>query len=174
MGTSPRMHIPAIVLMGVSGSGKSTVGARLSAALGVPFVDGDDLHPDGNREKMRAGHPLGDDDRWPWLARIGELIDAGVAEGHGTIVACSALKRIYRDRLRRRSPELLFVHLDGNPELLASRLTAREHEYMPVSLLASQLATLEPFAPEERGMVVDIAHGPDDIVATIARALRSR
>lgn len=171
METSTHTHIPPIVLMGVSGSGKSTVGARLSEALDVPFVDGDDLHPDSNREKMRAGQALVDDDRWPWLARIGELVDAGIVEGHATIVACSALRRVYRDRLRRQSPDLLFVHLDGARELLASRLAAREHEYMPASLLTSQLATLEPLAPGERGMVVDITRGPDDIVATIVRAL---
>lgn len=164
-------QIPPIVLMGVAGSGKSTVGELLGTALDVPFIDGDVLHPDGNVEKMRAGRPLDDDDRLPWLHRIGELIDAGVVEGHSTIVACSALKRAYRDLLRRHAPDLLFVHLEGERTLLERRLALRQHEYMPASLLDSQLETLEPLQPDERGLAVGVDAPPQRIVDDIRQSL---
>ncbi|WP_243696169.1 gluconokinase [Labedella phragmitis] len=163
--------LPPIIVMGVSGSGKSTMGALLGERLDLPFIDGDDLHPDENREKMRAGHPLDDDDRWPWLHRIGELIDAGLVEGHATIVACSALRKSYRDLIRRHAPEAIFVHLRGSSELIADRMGARDHEYMPATLLGSQLATLEPLEDDERGVVVDVTASPDELADQIIAAL---
>jgi carbohydrate kinase (thermoresistant glucokinase family) len=153
--------------MGVSGSGKSTVGERLAAASGRVFIDGDDLHPLANKEKMAAGTPLTDDDRWPWLRRIGERL----AVGDGVIVACSSLKRSYRDLLREYAPEAYFALLNGSRELLEARLAGRHHEYMPSTLLDSQLATLEPLGADERGGVFDVAQPVDGIVAGIRAAL---
>ena len=141
-----------IVIMGVSGCGKSTVGAALGAALGIPYRDGDDLHPAANVEKMRAGVPLTDDDRWPWLERVAEVLrdDAPV------IVGCSALRRIYRDRIRAGAGGAVrFVHLVGSRDVIAARMAARTGHYMPTTLLDSQFATLEPPAPEE-AVVVEI------------------
>jgi len=160
-----------MIVMGVSSSGKSTVGAALGEVLDIPFIDGDDLHPDSNKEKMRAGNPLNDDDRLPWLHRIGELIDAGLVEGHSTIVACSALKRSYRDILRRHAPNLVFLHLAGNPDLIGDRMAARDHEYMPTALLQSQLATLEPIQDDELAIIADIGGTPDEIVHDLAARL---
>jgi len=160
-----------MIVMGVSSSGKSTVGSALGDVLDIPFIDGDDLHPDANKEKMRAGNPLNDDDRLPWLHRIGELIDAGLVEGHPTIVACSALKRSYRDILRRHAPNLVFLHLAGNPDLIGDRMAARNHEYMPTALLQSQLATLEPIQDDELAIIADIGGTPDEIVHDLAARL---
>ncbi|RUQ99166.1 gluconokinase [Labedella endophytica] len=167
----PLIALPPIVVMGVSGSGKSTMGALLGERLDIPFIDGDDLHPDANREKMRAGEPLDDDDRLPWLHRIGELIDAGLVEGHPTIVACSALRKSYRDLIRRHAPDAIFVHLRGSSELIADRMGARDHEYMPTTLLGSQLATLEPIEPDEHGIVVDVTSAPDTLADQIIAQL---
>ncbi|MBX3100535.1 MAG: gluconokinase [Salinibacterium sp.] len=151
-----------IVVMGVSGSGKSTVGAGIAAALGVPFIDADDLHPRANIEKMAAGIPLTDSDRWPWLALVG----AALAESResGVVVACSALKRSYRDAIRALAPSTRFVLLTGSRELLAERMNHRPGHFMPSSLLDSQLATLEPLAADEGGVVVDIARSPEAVV----------
>ena len=167
MENAPSVTLQPIVLMGVSGSGKSTVGARLAAASGRIFIDGDDLHPAANKEKMAAGIPLDDDDRVPWLRRIGERL----AVGDGVIVACSSLKRAYRDLLREYAPEAYFALLDGPRELLEQRLAGRHHEYMPATLLDSQLATLEPLGADERGGVFDIALPVDELVAAIRSAL---
>lgn len=162
---------PPMIVMGVSGSGKSTVGALLGERLGVPFIDGDDLHPAANKEKMRAGHALNDDDRRPWLEKIGRTIDEGLAEGHPTIVACSALKRAYRDLLREHAPGLVFVHLSGDADTIAARMAARSHEYMPPSLLASQLATLEPLEADEKHIIVDLRQTPGQMIDQIVAAL---
>lgn len=164
---------PPIVVMGVQGTGKSTIGVALAARLNVVFIDGDDLHPAANKEKMASGHPLTDEDRVPWLKIIGETIAAQQAEGRITIVACSALKRWYRELLRSSVPDLLFVHLAGGRELIAGRLATRDHEFMPATLLDSQFETLEPLATWERGTVVDIAEPPAEIVDRVARLLQS-
>lgn len=158
---------PPVIVMGVSGSGKSTVGELLAQDAGVPFLDGDDLHPEANRRKMAEGHALDDDDRRPWLEQVGRAL-AARPEG-GPVVACSALKRSYRDVLRAAAPDAVFVHLAGDHELLAERLGGREGHFMPSSLLASQLRTLEPLGDDERGITLDIA---DDPVALADAAVR--
>lgn len=147
--------------MGVSGSGKSTAGAALAQRLRVPFGDADDMHPEANVEKMRAGHPLDDDDRKPWLEGIGEWL---AARPQGAVVACSALKRTYRDLLREHAPAVRFVHLDGNHETIARRQASRPGHFMPPSLLGSQFDTLEPLQPDEDGVVVDVTRSIDEIV----------
>lgn len=147
--------------MGVSGSGKSTVGAALAQRLGVPYADADDLHPAANVAKMSAGIPLTDEDREPWLDRIGRWLEE---HPDGGVVSCSALKRAYRDRLRRHAPDLRLVHLDGSHEVIARRQASRPGHFMPASLLASQFATLEPLEADEHGVVIDVDQGVDLIV----------
>jgi gluconokinase len=156
-----------IVVMGVSGSGKSATGSALAAALGRPFVDADDLHPVANKEKMARGIPLTDDDRWGWLDTVAERL----ADDSPIVVACSALKRVYRDRLRAPAPHAVFVHLQGSRELLAERMGHRVHEFMPATLLDSQLATLEPLQPDERGVAVDISPPVPEVVDNILTEL---
>ena len=153
---------PLVVVMGVSGSGKSTVGAALAQRLRVPFVDGDDLHPPANVAKMAAGHPLDDHDRYPWLEAIGEWLAAH--DEAGGVVASSALKRKYRDQLRHHARRAEFVNLPGPPKVIAARQATRPGHFMPASLLTSQFATLEPLAPDEHGLVVDVAQSVDAIV----------
>lgn len=164
-------RVPSMIVMGVSSSGKSTVGEVLADRLGIPFVDGDDLHPESNREKMRSGTPLTDDDRWPWLHRVGDAIDEERDRGSAVAIACSALKRSYRDVLRQHDPQLLFVYLDGSRELIAERMRARHHEFMPTSLLDSQFAALEPLADDERHVSVPIALSPDEMVSAVLAEL---
>jgi gluconokinase len=159
----------SVVMMGVSGAGKTVVGSALAASLGRPFVDGDDLHPVANKEKMRAGIPLTDEDREPWLRIIGERL----AVGDGVVLACSALKRRYRDLLRRYAPGAFFVHLDPRREVLQEHLAARSHEYMPPSLLNSQLDALEPLQPDERGAVFTAAASVDATAADIRKAIEA-
>lgn len=156
--------------MGVSASGKSTVGALLAAELGIPFIDGDDLHPEANRRKMAAATPLTDDDRWPWLDVVGETFAAH--SGDGVVIACSALRRVYRDRIRAIAPDVHFVLLDGSPELLAQRAAARTGHFMPPALLQSQLDTLERPDADERASVVDVAEPVDTLIARVVRDLR--
>ena len=150
-----------IVVMGVSGCGKSSVGIALAEALGARFIDGDDLHPEANKAKMSAGIPLDDSDRWPWLDLVGQELAAGSA----TVIACSALKRAYRDRIRTAAPNTFFVHLDGSREILAQRLGARTGHFMPVTLLDSQLAILEPLGSDEASVVIDIDQPITQIIA---------
>ncbi|MWB97100.1 gluconokinase [Agromyces seonyuensis] len=161
--SEPRRTAPQIVVMGVSASGKSSMGIALAARLGVPFVDADDLHPRANVEKMAAGIPLDDEDRRPWLDLVGQRLAAGGDDG-GVVIACSALKRAYRDRLRAAAPGTAFVHLTGTPDLLAERAQGRAGHFMPPSLLASQLATLEVLGDDEAGVVLDIVHPLGELV----------
>ena len=153
-----------IVVMGVSGSGKSTVGAALAQRLRVPFADADDFHPPANIAKMTAGEPLNDGDRYPWLEAIGEWLAQHC--GDGGVMSCSALKRKYRDQLRRHCPDVEFLHLSGTPEVISRRQASRPGHFMPASLLASQFATLEPLQPDERGISVDVDQDIDSIVDT--------
>ena len=155
------MRPPLVVVMGVSGSGKSTVGAALAQRLGVPFADADDFHPAANIAKMAAGVPLDDEDRGPWLDAIGEWL---AAHPDGAVMSCSALKRSYRDRLRHHARGVEFLHLAGSREVIARRQASRPGHFMPASLLTSQFATLEPLEPDEGGTVVDVGRGVDDIV----------
>jgi carbohydrate kinase (thermoresistant glucokinase family) len=159
---------PLLVVMGVSGSGKSTVGAALARRLGVPFIDGDDLHSESNVQKMASGHPLTDEDRWPWLARVGQAL--AHAEGTGLVVACSALKKSYRDAIRAGEPEAFFLHLTAPRQVLQARVAARHGHFMPASLLDSQLETLEPLS-EEAGAVIDVSGDVDTIVAAASDAV---
>lgn len=155
--------------MGVSGSGKSTVGAALARRMRVPFVDADTLHPAANVAKMAAGHPLDDDDRYPWLDKVGEWL---AAHRDGGVVSCSALKKKYRDRLRAHCPAVEFLHLSGSAELIARRLAARTDHFMPAALLRSQLDTLEVLGPDEDGMTVDAGGDVDAIIDAVLKRRR--
>lgn len=150
---TPTPHV--YVVMGVSGSGKSTVAASLAERLGWDVAEGDDFHPETNVVKMAAGQPLTDADRWPWLASLATWIDAHVGAGRGGVVSCSALKRAYRDRLR--GEHVTFVYLRGDRATIAERLAGREDHFMPATLLESQFATLEPPTRDEQFIDVDIA-----------------
>ena len=163
---------PLIVVMGVAGSGKSTFGEALGARLGLRYSDADGFHPQANVDKMTAGHPLTDDDRWPWLDRIGEWLAS--YESTGAIVSCSALRRVYRDRLREQAPRAVFAHLYGPQQVVQARMDARKDHFMPPSLLQSQYDTLEPLEADERGVTLDLDQSlpriVDDYVAWAARA----
>ena len=161
-----------IVVMGVSGSGKSTVGAALAQRLRVPFADADDFHPPANIEKMTAGTPLNDDDRYPWLEAIGEWL--AVRCGDGGVMSCSALKRKYRDQLRRHCPEAVFLHLAGSLEVIGRRQSSRPGHFMPASLLASQFETLEPLESDEHGVTIDVDQDVDSIVESYLALSASR
>ncbi len=161
----------ALVIMGVSGSGKSTVGEKLAQRLGWTMAEGDRLHPPENVEKMRRGVPLTDEDRGPWLDRIGELLKAWAVEGRSGLVTCSALKRAYRARLLAARPDLRFVYLKGSAALIAARVKARHHEYMPASLLESQFDTLEEPLPGEPVITVDAGKSPKAEVEAILKAM---
>ncbi len=156
-----------IVVMGVSGVGKTTVGVELARRLGIDFIDADDLHSAENVAKMSAGIPLVDDDRWPWLDRVGAVLAADPR----SVVACSALRRVYRDRLRATAPATLFVHLAAAPERVAAQAEAREDHFMPPALLRSQIATLEPLGDDERGITVVVNADPDELVDRIVGLL---
>jgi gluconokinase len=161
------------VVMGVCGCGKSTVGQSLARENGVVYVEGDAFHPPANVAKMSAGQPLDDDDRADWLRALQGEIRKARANNVGLVVSCSALKRRYRDLLREGDPELRFAHLTGPRELIAERLSARQDHYMPPTLLDSQLATLEPLAPDEGGLDLDIRHAPAQLVAAILASSRT-
>jgi gluconokinase len=150
--------------MGVSGSGKSTVGAALAQRLRVPFADADDFHPPANIAKMTAGEALNDDDRYPWLEAIGEWLAERCDDGG--VMSCSALKRKYRDQLRRHCPDVEFLHLSGTREVIAKRQASRPGHFMPASLLTSQFETLEPRDDDERGLAIDVDQSIDSIVDT--------
>jgi gluconokinase len=163
-----------LVVMGVSGSGKSTVGAAVAARIAARFLDADDFHPASNVAKMAAGMPLTDEDRHPWLVVVGDEIARRAADGGEVVVACSALKRSYRDLLRAHAGDLFFAHLHGSPELLAQRIGVRTDHFMPSSLLQSQLATLESLQPDEPGVTVDVAASPAAVVDSILAAWPGR
>ncbi|WEK02929.1 MAG: gluconokinase [Candidatus Devosia phytovorans] len=159
-----------IVVMGVSGCGKSSLGAALAEQLGIPFLEGDALHPPANVEKMRSGTPLTDDDRWPWLTAVAQSL----ADRPSAVVSCSALKRSYRDHIRAGAGgDVRFIHLAGSRDLLARRMQERPGHYMPVSLLDSQLATLEPPGDDE-ALTVDIGLPPDAAVAAALDYVKGR
>ncbi|SER85139.1 gluconokinase [Corynebacterium cystitidis] len=154
-----------IVVMGVSGSGKSTIGHMLGEQLGLPYKDGDELHPQRNIDKMAEGIPLTDDDRWPWLQLIGEWL---ADHPEGGLIGCSSLKRSYRDKIREFAPDAIFVHVHGQRDLLFSRMSVRPGHFMPASLLDTQLEILEPLGDDEVGKVFDIENPPAEIVAQAA------
>ena len=160
-----------VVVMGVSGAGKTTVGRALAERLGWEFQEGDALHPPENVAKMRAGHPLADADRLPWLRRIAERIDEWRRRGECGLVTCSALKRQYRDIVIDHRPELRLVYLEGSKELIAGRLAKRRGHFMPPSLLDSQFAALEPPTPDEHPIVISVAAPVADNVARLAALL---
>ncbi|MBF6090133.1 gluconokinase [Nocardia cyriacigeorgica] len=160
---------PVLVVMGVSGSGKSTVARLLAEKLGWDMLEGDDLHPEANVAKMASGTPLTDDDRWPWLRSIASWIDTRQSARRPGIVTCSALKRSYRDVLRRDG--VIFVHLSGNTAQIRDRIGHRAGHFMPASLLQSQVDTLEPLEPDENGIVVEIGRPPEEEVAEVIAQL---
>src|SRR5258707_1171166 len=157
----------ALVVMGVSGSGKRTVGELLDKELGWPFMEGDRLHPPANVEKMRQGIPLTDADRAPWLDRIGEELKSWAREGKSGVLTCSALKRAYRDRIRSARPDVRFIYVKGSEALIEARVAARHHEYMPASLLRSQFDTLEEPTPDEQAVTVDAGGSADEEVSAV-------
>ena len=161
---------PLVVLMGVTGAGKSTVGTLIAERLELAFRDADEFHPAANIAKMSAGRPLTDEDRWPWLDAIGAFLAAH--RGEGCVVTCSALKRAYRDRLREAAPELRFVFLHGDVALVAARQAARQGHFMPPSLVASQFATLETPSPDERVIALEITASPAILADAAIAALR--
>jgi gluconokinase len=165
-----KIHGMVIILMGVSGSGKTTVAARLAAALRWPFLEGDDLHPAANLAKMAAGQPLTDEDRRPWLAALRARIEATLAAGGDLVVTCSALKQSYRRTLQADPARVRFVYLRVDPAVIAERLAQRQGHFMKASMLPSQLAALEEPSPAE-AMTVDATVGPDALVAQIEAAL---
>lgn len=155
--TSPTVP-QVVVVMGVAGTGKTTIGPLVADALGVPYAEGDDFHPAANVAKMSAGIPLDDADRGPWLDAIGEW--AHGREGNGGVVSSSALKRIYRDRLRAAAPGVVFLHLTGDRELIERRMNERKGHFMPTALLDSQFAALQPLQGDEAGVAVDVSGSP--------------
>ena len=166
--TIPQTSTQIFVLMGVSGSGKTTIGVLLARRLQIPFLDADDYHPQANKNKMHAGQPLTDEDRWPWLATLNGLLRGYVQQGTGCVLACSALREVYRDKLEDGIPQgaIDFVLLEGSRELIASRLAARHHEFMSSTLLDSQFATLE--TPEDAIKICN-DRTPDEVVDEILR-----
>jgi gluconokinase len=161
----------AIVVMGVAGSGKTTIGEELGKRLGWSYEDGDKFHPKANVEKMSAGHPLTDEDRWPWLQAIADEIDRVCGRGGHVVIACSALKRAYRDVLVHGREDVRIVYLDGTQALIANRLAKRKGHFMPPTLLESQFKTLQPPAPDEHALAVSIDAPVEAIVDDIMRQL---
>jgi carbohydrate kinase (thermoresistant glucokinase family) len=168
---SHKQRPPIIVVMGVSGSGKTTIAAMLAGALGSHFLEGDDLHPLSNVAKMKSGTPLDDADRLPWLGAIAAEIDRWREHGESGVVTCSALKRAYRDVIVGKRSEVVLVYLKGSRELIAHRMAQRHEHFMPVALLDSQFATLQEPVPGEAPIVVDVGGRPAQIVAEILRRL---
>ena len=167
-------EVRIIVIMGVSGCGKSTTGAALGAYFGKPYLDGDDFHPAANVEKMRSGEPLTDEDRWPWLAELGSAMCENAMRNGRVFAGCSALKRSYREALVEAAGEpILFIHLSGSRALIAERMAARSGHYMPTGLLDSQIATLEPPGDDEVAVQVDIAQPVEAVMQQCIRVIES-
>ncbi len=160
-------HPPSVVVMGVEGSGKTTVARALADSLGAAFLDADSLHSRQNRQKMAAGRALSDEDRLPWLRSVGEELRRESARGHSVVVACSALKRRYRDFLRTYDADVVFLHLSGPIDVVRARIGARTHEFAGLALLDSQYEQLEPLENDERGMTVDLRLTPEEIVSKV-------
>jgi gluconokinase len=160
-----------VVMMGVCGTGKTSVGQIVASRMGWSFIEGDDLHPAANREKMASGTPLTDDDRWPWLDRITGRLCALDQAGQSAVVACSALRQVYRDRLRRSGAQTIFLHLTGDPGMIRQRMENRSGHYMPPGLLDSQLATLEPALPGETLHQIDISGTVEETAEAAIRSL---
>ena len=158
-------RVQQVVVMGVSGVGKTTVAKGISTILGWTFAEGDAFHPEANVAKMASGQPLTDDDRWPWLRSIGDWMTDEIAAGRPAVVTCSALRRVYRDLLREGRPEVVFCHLVAGEDLIGERMVRRTDHYMPASLLPSQLATLEPLEPDEPGVVVSVDGEAAEVIA---------
>ncbi|WP_209371425.1 gluconokinase [Brevibacterium renqingii] len=165
MGQHP--SLPPLVIMGVSGTGKTVLGAQVAQALDRRFVDADDLHSAANKQKMHSGTPLTDEDRTPWL----DSVAAEAVRAPAPVIACSALKRSYRDLLRKAAPDLIFIHLAGPREVIAAHLAGRSHEFMSPDLLDSQLATLEPLDDEEAHAIVDVDHPIPEVLHAILEAV---
>lgn len=163
-------HPMHVVVMGVAGCGKTTLAQYLQQLLTWPYAEADDFHPAANIAKMAAGHPLTDEDRWPWLRSLEKWMSEQADNGLSTIVTCSALKRSYRDILRQAHGDVIFVELDAKVETLRQRMTQREH-FMPVSLLHSQVATLEPLGADEDGFRLDSEASPQELAATVIERL---
>jgi gluconokinase len=160
-----------VVTMGVCGTGKTSVGEIIASRMNWTFIEGDDLHPAANREKMASGTPLTDDDRWPWLDRIAEKMHAIHEAGGSAVFACSALRQVYRDRLRLSGAEIIFLHLTGDASLIRQRMENRRDHFMPPGLLDSQLATLEAPRPDEPVFEIDVAGTVEDIAEAVVRSL---
>lgn len=165
------MKDQVLVVMGVSGSGKTTVARRLAERFAWPFMEGDELHPAENVAKMSRGEPLTDADRWPWLRNVAGWVDRQLREGEPGIVTCSMLKRAYRDLVVDHKPGARTLYLQGDRALIEARMARRRHHFMPLSLLDSQFATLEPPGPDEAALTVDVDGTVDEIVARAVRAL---
>lgn len=159
-----------VVIMGVAGNGKTTVGSWLAEELGWTFIEGDDFHPQANIDKMSSGQPLTDEDRWPWLGALAEEIRRLDGAGQHSVLACSALRRIYREALREGDPRLFFIHPRADYDTLLDRMNRREH-FMPPALLQSQFDTLEQLEPDEFGADIDAHAPPDQLVATAKAAI---
>lgn len=157
----PTQHV---VVMGVSGSGKSTIAVMIAERLGYTFAEADNFHSPDSVKKMESGIALQDDDRWPWLERLGTWMSGKAHAGESTVITCSALKRSYRDVLREGAHDVDFIHLHGSVDLIRDRMAGRSGHYMPVSLLQSQVDTLEPLGEDEHGIIVDLAKTPEQIV----------
>lgn len=171
-GTTAEPVVPVLVVMGTTATGKSSVGERVAQALDAAFVEGDDLHPPANVEKMTAGTPLSDEDRWPWLELVAGRITEAVSSGSRLVVTCSALKRAYRDVLRAGvEDQVRFCHLWGDPDLLLERISGRRGHFMPPSMLESQVATLEPLEADEHGSRFDVSPPLDDVVDAVLRTV---
>lgn len=160
-----------IIVMGVSGSGKTTVAQGIARAMGWEFAEGDTFHPEANIAKMASGHPLSDEDRWPWLRAIGAWIEGHDRTDTSAVVTCSALRKVYRDLLRQGRPTVRFAHVTADPELIEDRMEHRQGHFMPASLLPSQLATLERLKSDEPGLVVSSAGKPDEVLHRALSAL---